>query len=143
VNDPFDLQRFIAAQDGVYETAFGELRAGSKQNHWMWFIFPQLRGLGRSPTAQHFGIVSLDEGRAYLAHPFLGPRLRECIGAILPWAERRAAVQILGPVDAIKLRSSLTLFGCAEPNSIFADGLAAFFEGQTDERTLALLNLAL
>jgi len=120
VKDPFNLQRFILAQDGIYETALGELRAGSKQGHWMWFIFPQLRGLGLSPTARHYGIVSLGEARAYLAHPLLGLRLRECVEAILPLAGRLSAEQILGSIDVLKLRSSLTLFDqvSATPSSM-------------------------
>jgi uncharacterized protein (DUF1810 family) len=140
VSDPYDLQRFIRAQEGIYETALAELRAGSKQSHWMWFIFPQLRGLGHSATATHYGISSLDEARAYLGHPLLGARLRQCVEALLPWSERRTATQILGSIDALKLRSSLTLFDRAEPEAVFAAGLAAFFGGESDERTLALLN---
>src|SRR3954469_7440309 len=97
----FDLQRFITAQDGVFETALRELRAGSKQSHWMWFIFPQLRGLGVSPTAHRYGIASLDEARAYLRHPLLGPRLHESTEAITTWAGRRSPEQILGSVDAV------------------------------------------
>jgi uncharacterized protein (DUF1810 family) len=139
VSDPYNLQRFLDAQDGVYETALAELRAGSKQSHWMWFIFPQIRGLGVTPTAQRYAIASLDEARAYLAHPVLGERLRESVEALLPW-ERRPAEQILGPIDAMKLRSSLTLFDQVQPNGLFAEGLAAFFGGQRDQHTLALLN---
>jgi uncharacterized protein (DUF1810 family) len=139
VSDPYDLQRFIRAQEGIYETALAELRAGSKQSHWMWFIFPQLRGLGHSATATYYGIASLDEARAYLEHPLLGARLRQCVEALLPWSERRTATQILGSIDALKLRSSLTLFDRAEPEAVFAAGLAAFFGGESDERTLALL----
>jgi uncharacterized protein (DUF1810 family) len=140
VNDPFDLQRFVLAQDGTYETALGELRAGSKQSHWMWFIFPQLHGLGVSPTARLYGIVSLDEARAYLAHPLLGARLRECVEAIVPLAGHLSAEQIFGTVDAMKLRSSLTLFDQVEPNTAFAAGLASYFGSERDPRTLALLN---
>jgi uncharacterized protein (DUF1810 family) len=140
VSEPYDLQRFIDAQDGVYETALAELRAGSKQRHWMWFIFPQLRGLGLSPTAHLYGLVSLDEARAYLQHPLLGARLHQCVEALAPWANRRSADQIFGPVDAMKLRSSLTLFDKIEPNGPFEEGLTAFFNGVPDERTLALLN---
>ena len=139
MSDLHNLQRFLDAQDGIYETALAELCAGSKQSHWMWFIFPQLRGLGLSPTAQRYAIASLDEARAYLEHPVLGARLRESVEALLPW-EGRPAEQILGPIDAIKLRSSLTLFDRVRPNTPFAEGLAAFFRGQRDERTLALLN---
>jgi uncharacterized protein (DUF1810 family) len=143
VSDPYNLQRFLDAQDGVVETALAELRAGSKQSHWMWFVFPQLSSLGRSPTAQFYGIGSIDEARAYLTHPTLGARLRECVEALLPWAGRRNPEQILGSIDAIKLRSTLTLFDQVEPVSLFARGLEAFFAGKRDERTLALLNRAL
>ena len=139
-SDPYDLQRFIDAQDGVYETALAELRAGSKQSHWMWFVFPQLAGLGRSPTALFYAIASLDEARAYIEHPLLGARLRECVGALLPWARKRAAEQILGPIDALKLRSSLTLFDRIAPEDIFARALDAFFNDRRDGRTLELLN---
>jgi uncharacterized protein (DUF1810 family) len=140
VNDPYDLQRFMDAQEAVFETARSELRAGSKQSHWMWFVFPQLAGLGRSPTAQYYAISSTGEARAYLAHPLLGPRLRECVDVLLPWSRRRSAEQIFGPVDALKLRSSLTLFDRIEPRKSFAEALEKFFGGEPDERTLALLN---
>jgi uncharacterized protein (DUF1810 family) len=140
VDDRYNLQRFVDAQDGIYDTALAELRDGSKRCHWMWFIFPQLAGLGRSTTTHFYGITSLDEAHAYLGHPLLGNRLAECAEAILPWAGRRSAEQIFGPVDAMKLRSSLTLFDLGEPNSIFAETLDAFFRGERDERTLALLN---
>ena len=106
----------------------------------MWFIFPQLAGLGRSPTAQYYAISSLEEARAYLAHPLLGPRLRHCAEALLHWSGRRTAEQIFGLVDVLKLRSSLTLFDLAEPDGLFARALADFYEGNPDERTLALLN---
>ena len=140
MNDPYKLQRFIEAQDEDFEIALEELRAGSKQGHWMWFVFPQLAGLGRSPTAQYFAISSLDEARAYLAHPLLGPRLRQCLGALMQWAGNRTAEHILGPIDATKLRSSLTLFDAAAGGPAFAHSLDAFFGGERDERTLALLN---
>lgn len=140
MNDPYNLQRFADAQEGTFEAALAELNAGSKQSHWMWFIFPQLAGLGRSPTAQFFGIASLDEARAYLDYPVLGPRLRACVRAIVPWATSRSAKRIFGPIDAMKLRSSLTLFDQVEPNGAFADALTGFFDGKRDERTLALLN---
>ena len=140
MTDPYDLQRFVEAQEGIFEQALDELKAGSKQSHWMWFIFPQLAGLGRSSTAQFYGIRSIEEARAYLAHPILGARLRSCAEALVPWAGRRSALQILGPVDALKLRSSLTLFDRLEPRSVFGALLAAFFDGEPDERTLALLN---
>ena len=140
MNDPFNLQRFVDAQDGAYESARAELSAGRKQSHWMWFIFPQLVGLGRSSTAQYYAIASLEEARAYLDHPLLGARLRECVEAILPWGKQRSAEEILGPIDALKLKSSLTLFDAVEPNALFAKGLAAFYAGDRDQRTLALLN---
>ena len=140
MTDPFDLQRFIDAQASVYETALGELRAGSKRSHWMWFIFPQLRGLGLSPTAKYYGIASLDEARAYLEHPLLGSRLSDCVEAILAHASNLSAEQILGSVDAMKLKSSLTMFDRVQPNALFATALASFYDGQRDQRTLALLN---
>jgi uncharacterized protein (DUF1810 family) len=143
MSDPHNLQRFVDAQEGKYETALAELRSGSKQTHWMWFIFPQLRGLGLSPTAQYYAIASLDEARAYLEHPLLGARLRECVEAILPWHDRFSAEQILGPIDGMKLRSSFTLFDRVETNALFATGLQLFFAGERDERTLALLDARL
>ena len=134
------LDRFVEAQEGVFETALAELRSGRKQSHWIWFIFPQLKELGHSPTARYYGIASLDEARAYLEHPLLGPRLRESVETLLPWESRRTPEQMLGPVDATKLRSSLTLFDRVASNDVFARALDAFFDGQTDERTLALLD---
>ena len=139
-SDPFNLERFIEAQSGVYEVALAELRAGSKQSHWMWFVFPQLAGLGRSSTAEFYGIGSLDEARAYLAHPLLGSRLRECVEALLAWAGRRPAEQILGEVDLMKLKSSLTLFDRIEVNGLFDQTLLNFFAGERDQLTLALLD---
>jgi uncharacterized protein (DUF1810 family) len=138
-SDTHNLQRFVDAQDGVFETALTELTAGSKQSHWMWFIFPQLAGLGRSPTAQLYGIASLDEARAYREHPILGPRLDQSVEALIAWASQRSAAQILGSVDAMKLRSSLTLFDSVSPRERFESALAGFFAGERDERTLALL----
>ena len=110
MSEAFDLERFVAAQDGgVHERALAELRAGRKTSHWMWFVFPQLDGLGRSPTAQAYAIRSLAEARAYLEHPLLGPRLRECCEALLA-AEADDPAAVMGAVDALKLRSSMTLF---------------------------------
>lgn len=106
----------------------------------MWFIFPQLKELGLSPTAQYYGISSLDEARAYLEHPLLESRMHESVGAILPWAGRRSTERILGSIDAMKLRSSLTLFDEVEPGGVFDKALEAFYGGYRDERTLALLN---
>jgi uncharacterized protein (DUF1810 family) len=137
---PHNLQRFLDAQDEVIDAALAELRAGSKQSHWMWFVFPQLAGLGRSPTAQYYAITSLGEARAYLEHPVLGPRLRECVEAMVPWAGQRSPEQILGPIDAMKLRSCLTLFDQVEPDGLFRRALRALFDDNPDERTLALLN---
>ena len=136
--DPFQLQRFVEAQEGVFETALAEIRAGQKQSHWMWFVFPQIAGLGRSPTAQYYAIRSIHEARAYLAHPSLGDRLRAAVQAIAAAASSRTPTQILGDIDATKLRSSLTLFEAASGDPIFADALEALF-GSPDEATLALL----
>ena len=140
MSDPYNLRRFIDAQASTFESALAELRAGRKRTHWMWFIFPQLRGLGHSVTAQYYGIGSLDEARAYLDHPVLGPNLREATEAMLLWSARCTAEQILGPVDAMKLRSSMTLFDQVEPNGLFANALSGFCGGQRDKRTLELLN---
>ena len=136
---PFDLERFVEAQQVSYEGALRELRAGRKTGHWMWFVFPQLGGLGRSETARRFGIASLDEARAYLAHPVLGPRLLECVAAVME-APGPSAAAILGAVDAMKLRSSMTLFQRAAPDEpSFADVLARCYGGLPDEATDALL----
>lgn len=140
MRDPYKLRRFIDAQEGDFDIALQELRQGSKQSHWMWFIFPQLAGLGRSPTAQYFAISSLEEARAYLEHPLLGPRLRQCSEALLQWGGKRTAEGIFGPIDAMKLRSSLTLFEAASGDPIFGRVLEAFFAGERDDRTFALLN---
>ena len=138
VSDPFQLQRFIEAQQQSYNAALTELRAGIKQSHWMWFIFPQLAGLGRSPTAIFYGLRSLHEARAFLAHPLLGERYRECLRALCGWTGSKSAAEILGDIDAMKLRSSLTLFENASGDPLFADALEAFF-GDPDEATLQLL----
>ena len=140
MTDPYKLQRFIDAQEQDFEIALEELREGLKRSHWMWFIFPQLAGLGLSPTAQYFAISSLEEARAYLEHLLLGSRLRLCLGALLQWSDKRTAEQILGPIDAMKLRSSLTLFEAASGDPPFGRALDSFFGGKRDERTLALLN---
>ena len=136
--DPFQLQRFVDAQERQFEVALAELEGGRKQSHWMWFIFPQLAGLGRSPTAQFYGIRSLHEARAFIAHPILGERYRQSVEALTRWAGARTAVEILGEVDALKLRSSLTLFEAASGDPLFAQALEAFFEGP-DEATLQIL----
>src|SRR6478672_8846533 len=115
MHDPHDLQRFVDAQADVYEDVVDELRAGHKASHWMWFVFPQLRGLGHSPTAQHYGIASLDEARAYLAHPVLGDRLRECTRLVLR-VDGRNARAIFGSPDDFKFRSCMTLYGFTAPD---------------------------
>jgi uncharacterized protein (DUF1810 family) len=137
MTDPYQLDRFVAAQDdGSYRAAVAELRAGRKTSHWMWFIFPQVAGLGRSAAAQHFAISALDEAQAYLRHPVLGPRLRECV-QLLAALDGKSADQILGSVDAMKLRSSLTLFMAAAPDEpLFRDALAKYFGGAADQLTL-------
>jgi uncharacterized protein (DUF1810 family) len=139
--DPFQLQRFVDAQEGMFDTALAELRAGEKRSHWMWFVFPQLAGLGRSATAQYYAIRSLQEARAFVAHPLLGERYRTSVEAVLGWAGTKSAVDLLGPIDAIKLRSSLTLFENASGDPLFDDALQAFFEGP-DAATLQLLGRA-
>jgi uncharacterized protein (DUF1810 family) len=127
----------VAAQATIYPQALAELRAGSKQSHWIWFVFPQLAGLGRSPTAQLYGIAGRSEAEAYARHPLLGPRLLECTQAMLGWAGRLSASEILGPVDAIKFASSMTLFEACAANPVpFATALDAFQDGQRDGATL-------
>ena len=135
----FDLQRFVEAQaGGVYEHALAELRARRKRSHWMWFVFPQLRGLGRSETSRFYGLESLDEARAYLADPVLGPRLRECFEAVVE--APGSAEDVLGSIDAMKLRSSATLFGQVAPDDpLFGGVLDRFFDGAPDPATTALL----
>lgn len=134
------LERFVEAQRPVYETALAELRAGAKRSHWMWFIFPQVAGLGRSPTAQFYAIADPVEATAFLLHDLLGARLRECTRAMLGWAGRKSAEDILGPVDALKFVSSMTLFDAvAEENDLFARALAAFNHGERDPLTLERL----
>jgi uncharacterized protein (DUF1810 family) len=133
-----DLDRFVDAQDGVYADALAELGAGRKRTHWMWFVFPQIAGLGSSPAAQRYAIRSLDEARAYLAHPVLGPRLRECAQALLA-VQDRSAREILGHPDDLKLRSSMTLFArAADDPALFQAVLDRFYDGP-DPLTLTLL----
>jgi len=137
MDDPYDLARFVAAQDagGTYEHAVAELRAGRKTSHWMWFVFPQIAGLGQSPTSRRYSISSLDEARAYLDHPVLGQRLREC-ARILAKLTGRDAERIFGAVDALKLRSSMTLFRLAAPDeALFGQVLASYFDGMPDPAT--------
>ncbi|HSB21648.1 MAG TPA: DUF1810 domain-containing protein [Burkholderiaceae bacterium] len=138
-SDPFDLQRFVAAQDPLYAQVKAELAAGAKTSHWMWFVFPQLKALGRSGTARHFGIASLGEAQAYVRHPLLGARLREC-GAILLALRGFSALQIFGSIDAMKLRSCLTLFERAAPDEpLWGELLRRYCDGQRDAATLQLL----
>lgn len=137
--DPFHLDRFVRAQARDYETASSELRAGKKRSHWIWYVLPQLRSLGSSGKSEFYGIASLAEARAYLAHPLLGARLRQCV-EILNQHVGTSASQILGDVDGMKLRSCLTLFQAADdPNSVFAEALDNFFHGEPDGQTLDLL----
>ena len=136
---PYDLDRFVTAQDRDYETVLGELRRGRKSSHWIWFIFPQIAGLGYSSMSRHFAIGSLDVARAYLAHPVLGPRLRECAWLVLA-VEGRSADEILGSIDAMKLRSSMTLFHRAAPGEPeFALVLDRYYDGVADQATDQLL----
>jgi uncharacterized protein (DUF1810 family) len=138
--DPFDLQRFVDAQERTYDTVIGELTAGRKRSHWMWFIFPQLRGLGSSPTAVRFAISSADEARAYLAHELLGPRLREC-ARLASRIDGRSAEEIFGWPDDLKLRSSMTLFArAADDSADFVAVLEKFYGGEEDPATLARLS---
>lgn len=141
MSDPFQLQRFVQAQDsgGTYDDAVRELRAGQKRSHWMWFVFPQVAGLGRSATAQRFAISGLAEAEAYLAHPVLGPRLRQA-ARLLAELDSTDPVDVLGPVDAQKLRSSMTLFARAAPGErVFQDVLDRYFAGVPDDATLSRL----
>ena len=137
--DPFQLARFVEAQESQFETAMSELKAGEKRSHWIWFVFPQLAGLGRSSTAQFYGIRSLLEARAFLAHPILGDRYRQAVEAMLDWADRKNAAEMLGEVDAMKLRSSLTLFEAASGDPLFARAIDAFY-GSADDATTNLLD---
>lgn len=137
-----DLERFVAAQQETHEPALAEIRAGRKRSHWMWFVFPQLAGLGRSATAQRYAIASLDEARAYLAHPILGPRLLEIARAVAD-SPVDSARQLFGTPDDLKLRSCATLFACvSEPGSVFERILAKYFGGAPDAATLELLGEA-
>ena len=137
--DPFNLDRFLYAQHGVYEDVLAEIRSGRKRSHWMWFIFPQLDGLAFSTTSKFYAIKSLQEAQAYLAHPELGPRLLECTDAVLSQIGKSAS-QVFGHPDDLKLKSCMTLFACAsEQGSVFEKVLAVFYLGQRDEKTLQLL----
>jgi uncharacterized protein (DUF1810 family) len=131
-----DLKRFVEAQAGIYEQACAELRAGRKRSHWMWFVFPQIRGLGRSPTAVRFAISGMEEARAYLQHPMLGPRLRECTGIVVG-VEGRSVEEIFGYPDDLKFHSSITLFAeAAAEAGVFGEALEKYFSGEMDRGTL-------
>ena len=135
MSDPFDLQRFVDAQRSTYDQALGELRAGRKRTHWMWFVFPQIAGLGRSGMAQRFALADLGEARAYVAHPVLGPRLVECARALTD-LDVDDPVQVMGSIDAQKLRSSMTLFARAAPDQpVFRQVLDHYFAGTEDDAT--------
>jgi uncharacterized protein (DUF1810 family) len=139
MTDPFDLDRFVQAQDPVLAEVRRELRDGRKRTHWMWFVFPQLRALGRSPTALRYGIASLAEAQAYMAHPVLGPRLVECTALVVA-VEGRSVHEIFGSPDDLKFRSSMTLFAAASPDAgIFARAIRRHFGGAPDPRTTELL----
>ena len=138
-DDPFDLNRFVGAQSGTYDLALAELRNGRKDGHWIWFIFPQVAGLGMSSMSQAYAVTGIDEARAYLAHPLLGPRLRACFDALLA-VDGRTADAILGAVDAVKVRSSATLFARADPSDPrFQAVLDRYYGGAADARTDELL----
>jgi uncharacterized protein (DUF1810 family) len=139
MTDPYNLQRFLDAQERVYDTVLDELRAGRKSSHWMWFIFPQIIGLGHSGMAQQFAIASLDEAKAYLQHPILGPRLRECTQLVLN-VEGHSTEEIFSYPDNLKFRSCMTLFMAATTdNKIFKDALLKHFDGKPDTLTLDIL----
>ncbi len=140
-SDPYDLNRFISAQEGVYDRVLAELRAGLKRTHWMWFIFPQIDGLGHSPTTRFYAVKSLEEARHYLRHPVLGARLTECTEAILA-LKGRSASDIFGYPDDMKLQSSMTLFALAAgPGSVFLRVLDRYYGGKQDTRTRQILGL--
>jgi uncharacterized protein (DUF1810 family) len=139
LEDPHNLQRFVDAQEPAFEQVCAELRAGQKRSHWIWFIFPQMRGLGHSELANYYGISSRQEAEAYLAHPVLGPRLRECT-RLVTMVEGRSIDQILGDPDNLKFRSSMTLFASTGPeNQIFRDALQKYFDGKPDPLTIQRL----
>jgi len=139
--DPHGLERFVRAQEGDYDSALGEIRGGRKESHWMWYVFPQVEGLGHSSMSRRYSIEGLAEARAYLAHPVLGPRLLECVEAVLA-LEGLSAGDIFGSPDDLKLRSCATLFACvAPPGSAFHRLLEKYFGGKPDPRTLRLLGI--
>jgi uncharacterized protein (DUF1810 family) len=138
MDDPYNLNRFLHAQESSYARALAEIKGGRKQSHWMWYIFPQIDGLGVSPTARQFAIKGIEEARAYLAHPVLGPRLLECAAAVVA-LETEPIEEIFGYPDYLKLRSSATLFGAAlPPGSVFDRLIEKYYDGKPDEKTLQL-----
>ncbi len=138
-NDPFNLERFVDAQDAVYDDVRSELRNGTKRRHWMWFVFPQLEGLGSSSMARAFAISSMDEAKAYLQHPILGPRLRECT-ALVNAVEGKSIEEIFGYPDYLKFRSSMTLFSRTNPDDpVFSEALRKYFGGENDALTIERL----
>lgn len=141
-DNSYDLSRFLQAQKGDYERALSEIRSGQKRTHWMWYIFPQLDGLAFSATAERYAIKSIEEARAYLNHPVLGPRLMECAEAVLG-VEGRSATQVFGSPDDLKLRSCATLFARVSPaGSVFEQLIDKFYQGKPDDKTLKLLHLS-
>lgn len=138
MTDPFDLERFVRAQNPVFRDVQGELARGRKQSHWMWFVFPQIAGLGFSAMSQRYAIGSRAEAKAYLAHPVLGPRLIECTGLVLA-VEGRTINAILGAPDDAKFRSSMTLFGAVSDQPVFGEALTRYFAGERDGATLEIL----
>jgi uncharacterized protein (DUF1810 family) len=141
INDPFNLERFLQAQASDYDWALSELRDGEKRSHWMWYIFPQLEGLGRSSMSRQYSIKSATEARAFLHHPVLGPRLRECVTTVNS-VLGRSAHEIFGSPDDLKLHSSVTLFAHVSEDAVFQELLQKYFDGQPDDETLQLLRTA-
>lgn len=139
--DPFNLNRFLGAQESYYADALREIKQGYKQSHWIWFIFPQMRGLGRSPMAENYGIKSIEEARAYLEDSILKKRLIEISSALLKHKGKSTAYEILGTIDAIKVRSSMTLFDHNMPNAIFAEVLEAFYNSERDDKTMQMIRM--
>jgi uncharacterized protein (DUF1810 family) len=140
-DDPHSLNRFVEAQQGVYEGALAEVTSGKKRSHWMWFIFPQFLGLGFSSTSKHYAIKTIDEAKAYLAHPVLGPRLLECTKVVVEF-EGRTATQIFGSPDDMKLRSCATLFACVSPpGSVFHRVIEKYYGGAFDDQTVRLVGI--
>jgi uncharacterized protein (DUF1810 family) len=139
INDPFDLNRFLSAQEKMYNQAWRELKNGQKRSHWIWYIFPQLEELGYSEKARYYGIKSIEEAREYLEHPILGKRLRECTEAVLA-VENKTIVQIMNTFDDVKLQSCMTLFACVtNQNFLFLEVLAKYYNREQDSRTIELL----